>query len=212
MSRCFIAPTGSNSDRPGGHLGEPERAPPNPYNSCAVYIHINMQNRYGDIESTGVGSPYVLRLCEGKEFDTLHSCRIPWYTWISATHSLLQRVAARCRMASFARSMEVTHGRRTSTEANRGWAGRHRRILETGQRQAAGEWLRCSSTCQYMQCNPAGDSGCNSEDRISNWKPFRAHQKAACAVMPHPVSYLYGTKYNQRWLCCDSRRYSLHTV
>ena len=56
---------------------------------------------------------------------------------------------------------------------------------------------RCSLTCT---CNAiyhsAGDRGC--EDRICNWRPFRAYQKAACGVIPHPVCVNCSTKYNTK--------------
>ena len=62
-----------------------------------------------------------------------------------------------------------------------------------GRRQAAGESENCSSTCTCSAIHhPAGDRGCSGEDRICNWRPFRAHQKAAYGVIAHCIRVKWG--------------------
>ena len=47
---------------------------------------------------------------------------------------------------------------------------------------------RC--TCSAIH-HPVGDGGCSGEDRIYNWRPFRAHQKQRYYIRrQHVVLYL----------------------
>ena len=55
----------------------------------------------------------------------------------------------------------------------------------------------CSSTCTCSAIHhPAGDRGYSGEDRICNWRPIRAHQKAAYGSIVHPIRVNLGRKYN----------------
>ena len=72
---------------------------------------------------------------------------------------------------------------------------------------------RCSLTCTCSAIHhPAGDGGCSGEDRICNWRPFRARQKAACGVVPHPIRVNCGTKYSTvSTVCtCESCCFPFH--
>ena len=176
----------------GASLSEPHLVRTTPALSIYIYIYKCLKN--------------ALRLdfCEGKKFDTLKSCRIPWYTSISATHSTA-RALQRPRCCTHgegkreALSMEVTHGRRTSSiEASRastGRVGRRRHTFESIDGQATGESESCSSTCTCSAIHhPVGDRGCSGEDRICNWTARGAGQKAACGVIAHSIRVKWGQK------------------
>ena len=122
---------------------------------------------------------------------TLHNRAIlhtvPWYISTSrllrhiATKCLLQWPlcfdAAQCHSHREARSMELMHGPRTWTSrASRGLKVQSH-FWKYGQRQAAGKESCSTGTCSTthhlvgVTCR-----SCSSEDRICNWRPFRAHQ------------------------------------
>jgi len=163
------------------YWGEPEQAPPSPYNTCAV----NIYNISAKVRNLALHYPTT------HNYPGMHSCNDFDAAWRHSHGESQQEVL----------SMEVTHGRRTSwIEVSRANTGRCRHTFKSIEWTEAGHrrvWELYSSTCTCSAIHhPAGDRGYSGEDRVCNWRPFRAHQKAACGVIAHPIGVKWGRKYS----------------